>query len=188
MLNSAHSLQLKPSPGWTGHYAHGYRRLFMRTIKYLTTLIFLIALPAFSQVDLVKVIKSERTMYLLEGDIVVKKYSIALGANPKGHKQQEGDQRTPEGEYTLDYIKEDSAFYRAMHISYPNDNDIANAKKLGVPPGGFVMIHGQPNWLDRFSRKNRRRDWTDGCIALTNAEMDEFIGLVNVGTRILIEW
>jgi murein L,D-transpeptidase YafK len=157
-------------------------------MKYIVTLIFFLAIPAFAEVDLVKVDKSERKMYLMEGDVVVKEYHVAFGANPKGHKQQEGDEKTPEGEYTLDYKKEDSAFYRAMHISYPNENDKDNAQKLGVSPGGFIMVHGQRNWLGWLSPITQRFNWTNGCIALTNSEIDEFMELVEVGTKIQLEW
>ncbi|QSX31590.1 L,D-transpeptidase family protein [Shewanella cyperi] len=140
------------------------------------------------KVDLVKVDKSERKMVLLSGGQPVKTYRIALGANPQGHKQQEGDERTPEGLYRLDYKKEDSRFYRAMHISYPNAVDKISAKARGVESGGFIMVHGQRNWLGWLAPISQRFDWTDGCIALTNAEMDEFMALVDVGTEIQIEW
>ncbi|OZG72833.1 hypothetical protein BTA51_12705 [Hahella sp. CCB-MM4] len=139
-------------------------------------------------VDLVKIDKSERKMYLLEGDEIVREYSVALGANPKGHKQQEGDEKTPEGTYILDYIKEDSSFYRAMHISYPNEQDVENAKNLGVSPGGFIMVHGQRNWLGWLAPITQMFNWTNGCIALINSDMDEFMQLVNIGTEIRIEW
>ncbi|WP_344795783.1 L,D-transpeptidase family protein [Litoribacillus peritrichatus] len=135
-----------------------------------------------------KVDKSESKMFLLDGEFVVKEYHVAFGANPKGHKKQEGDEKTPEGTYTLDYKKEDSSFYRAMHINYPNEIDKANAKKLGVSPGGFIMIHGQRNNLGWLSVITQRFNWTNGCIALTNREMDEFMKLVNVGTEIQIYW
>jgi murein L,D-transpeptidase YafK len=151
-------------------------------------LFILFADIAFAGVDLVKVHKSESKMYLLDGDKVVKEYHVAFGANPKGHKQQEGDEKTPEGSYTLDYKKEDSSFYRAMHISYPNEQDKANAKDLGVSPGGFIMVHGQRNKLGWLSFVTQRFNWTNGCIALTNSEMDEFMKLVNVGTEIEIQW
>lgn len=139
-------------------------------------------------VDLVSVDKSKRRMFLMEDGVVVKEYRIALGASPKGHKQQQGDKRTPEGDYTLDYIMHDSAFYRSVHISYPNAIDIAEASQLGVDPGGNIKIHGlkngetqDPNFIQSF-------DWTHGCIAITNEEMDEFIQLVPMGTPITIEW
>lgn len=157
-------------------------------MKIFLLLIVLIPTLAIAKVDLVKVDKSANKMYLMEGDMVIKEYHIALGKNPQGHKQQEGDKRTPEGTYTLDYKKEDSAFYRSMHISYPNKKDIENAKKRGVSPGGFIMVHGQPNRLGWLSTMNQNFNWTDGCIALTNKEMDEFMDQVAVGTNIQIEW
>lgn len=157
-------------------------------MKYIVLLMISFATPGYADVDLVKVDKSNRTMYLMKGNAIVKQYHVALGAAPKGHKQQEGDQKTPEGEYTLDYAKENSAFYRAMHISYPNENDKASAKKSGVSPGGFIMIHGQRNWLGWLAPVTQRFNWTNGCIALTNSEMDEFMKMVKVGTTIHIEW
>ncbi|WP_189637792.1 L,D-transpeptidase family protein [Thalassotalea sp. HSM 43] len=140
------------------------------------------------KVDLVKVDKSARTMYLLDGETVIKQYHIALGDNPKGHKNKEGDNRTPEGEYVLDYKKEDSQYYRSMHISYPNANDVASAQDRGDSPGGFIMVHGQRNGDNRDAKMIQRFNWTNGCIALTNTEMDEFMNLVDTGTRIKIEW
>ncbi len=157
----------------------------MRLLIFLT---LLISSSAFADVNLVKVDKSENKMYLLDGDEIVQEYHVALGANPKGHKQQEGDEKTPEGTYILDYKKEDSSFYRSMHISYPNQQDRANAEKLGVSPGGFIMVHGQRNWLGWLSFISQNFNWTNGCIALTNSEMDEFMELVDVGTTITIEW
>lgn len=159
-----------------------------KIMKNILLLLMLLPTLAIAKVDLVKVDKSANKMYLMEGETIFKEYHVALGANPQGHKQQEGDKRTPEGTYTLDYKKEDSAFYRSMHISYPNKKDIENAKKRGVSPGGFIMIHGQPNRLGWLSTMNQNFNWTDGCIALTNKEMDEFMDLVAVGTKIQIEW
>jgi murein L,D-transpeptidase YafK len=157
-------------------------------MKILILLTLLISNFAYAEVDLVKVDKSENKMYLLDGDKIIKEYHVVFGANPKGHKQQEGDEKTPEGTYTLDYKKEDSSFYRSMHISYPNKKDKANAEKLGVSPGGFIMVHGQRNWLGWLSFISQHFNWTNGCIALTNSEMDEFMELVNVGTKIKIDW
>lgn len=140
------------------------------------------------KVDLVKVDKSQRKMYLYAGKTLIKTYHIALGAKPKGHKRQLGDERTPEGKYALDYKKEDSAFYRAMHISYPNKSDIEYAQKKGVKPGNLIMIHGQKNNQKGDVRIAQKLNWTDGCIALTNPEMDEFLTLVDTGTTIIIQW
>ena len=107
---------------------------------------------------------------------------------PKGHKQQEGDQRTPEGRYVLDYKNENSSFYRSMHVSYPNTLDKAQAQASDRDPGGFIMVHGQRNYLGWLSSIVQYIDWTNGCIAITNKEMDEFMSLVPVGTIIEIEW
>ncbi len=142
----------------------------------------------FADIDLVKVDKSENKMYLLDNGKIIKEYHVAFGASPKGHKEQEGDQKTPEGIYTLDYKKEDSSFYRAMHVSYPNQADLDNAKSKGVSAGGFIMVHGQKNKLGWLSGMIQQFNWTDGCIALTNKEMDEFMLLVKVGTKIQIQW
>ena len=157
-------------------------------MRYLVFLFMLLSNPVYAGVDLVKVDKSKNRMYLLEGKKVVKEYHAAFGASPKGHKQQEGDKKTPEGVYTLDYKKEDSSFYRAMHVSYPNAADKTQARKRGVSPGGFIMVHGQPNELGWLAPFTQQFNWTDGCIALTNEEMDEFMTLVKVGTKIQIEW
>lgn len=160
----------------------------LQAAKYALLLSLISMQAVLAQVDLVKVDKSERKLYLIEGDVIVKEYDVALGANPKGHKQQEGDERTPEGIYTLDYKKEDSSFYRVMHVSYPNTQDRADANQLGVSPGGFIMVHGQRNWFGWLAPLMQQFDWTDGCIALTNSEMDEFMNRVQVGTKIQIEW
>jgi len=141
-----------------------------------------------TKVNLVKVDKSDNKMYLLADDQVIKTYHVAFGANPQGHKQQEGDEKTPEGTYTLDYIKNDSSFYRAMHVSYPNALDKKRAKARGVSAGGFIMVHGQPNSLGQLASITQQFNWTNGCIALTNPQMDEFLTLVKVGTKIQIQW
>jgi murein L,D-transpeptidase YafK len=97
--------------------------------------------------DFVRVDKSERRMELLAKDVVLQTYHIALGASPLGHKQQQGDERTPEGRYILDWRNPKSAFTTSIHISYPNDADQERAREAGVPPGGDIMIHGQPRDL-----------------------------------------
>lgn len=138
-------------------------------------------------IDYVLVNKAEKKLYLLFRGEKVKEYSIALGANPIGHKLQERDERTPEGKYVLDYKKSDSAFYKAIHISYPNEEDKAKAKEAGVDPGGLIMIHGQKNGLGWLSWVTQNFNWTNGCIAVTNKEMDEIWDLVKVKTPIEIQ-
>ena len=136
--------------------------------------------------DAVLVRKSEKKLYLIAEGKPFKSYHVVFGANPAGHKQQEGDEKTPEGKYFLDYKKEDSAFYKAIHISYPNQKDIENSKKLGINPGGLIMIHGQRNGLGWLSFASQFFNWTNGCIAVTNAEMEEIWQAVNAGTPIEI--
>jgi len=138
------------------------------------------------KIDLVLVNKSENKLYLLSGQVKIKEYDVVFGANPVGHKQQEGDERTPEGWYILDYKKPDSSFYKAIHISYPNEKDKKLANDRGVDPGGLIMIHGQRNRLGWLSWFMQWFNWTDGCIAVTNKEMEEIWGLVDVGTPIEI--
>lgn len=158
-------------------------------MRAVALFLFFIAAPVWAGVDFVRVDKSENRMYLYDGDEVVREYHVALGARPRGHKQEEGDERTPEGIYTLDYVKEDSWFYRSMHISYPNERDHQRAAERGVSPGGLIMIHGhRPHLKPRRARIMQAFNWTDGCIALTNLEMDEFLSLVRVGTKIEIQW
>ncbi|WP_430738351.1 L,D-transpeptidase family protein [Psychrobacter sp. VH5] len=138
------------------------------------------------KIDKVYVDKSERVLKLLSGDRVIKTYHIALGDSPVGHKRQEGDERTPTGSYVLDYKNENSSYYRSIHVSYPNAADKAQAKKRGVSAGGDIMIHGQKNGLGHLAAITQQRDWTDGCIAVTNDEMDEIMALVAIDTPIEI--
>ncbi|MGH8447399.1 MAG: L,D-transpeptidase family protein [Solimonas sp.] len=135
-------------------------------------------------VDLVRVVKSQHKLYLLSAGTVVASFDIALGGQPLGHKQQEGDGRTPEGRYVLDYKKADSGYYRAIHISYPDAADVARAQALGVPPGGAVMIHGQKNGFGWASRLTQRFDWTNGCVALRDEDMEIVWTRVAAGTPI----
>lgn len=159
-----------------------YTILILALIVSISTLGFTVS----GEVDSVLVDKSEKKIYLLSEGKPLKEYDVVFGENPKGHKQQEGDERTPEGKYILDYKKADSSFYKAIHISYPNEEDKARARKIGVDPGGLIMIHGQKNGFGWLSWLMQWFNWTDGCIAVTNAEMDEIWQLVEVGTPIEI--
>ncbi|MDN3446717.1 L,D-transpeptidase family protein [Psychrobacter sp. APC 3281] len=143
-------------------------------------------IPASSVIDRVFVDKSDRVLKLMSDGKVIRSYRIALRNSPSGHKQQEGDQRTPVGVYTLDYKNADSIAHRSIHISYPNDEDKARAQSLGVNPGGDIMIHGQMNGFGYLALFNQRRDWTDGCIAVANDEMDEIMDAVTLGIPIEI--
>mgnify|MGYP003435712593 FL=1 len=139
-----------------------------------------------AQVDLVRVDKSERRMELLEKGVVIRHYKIALGDAPIGHKQKEGDERTPEGRYILDYRNPNSSYFKSLHVSYPNKQDLATAKAKGVDAGGMIMIHGQRNGFGWASAITQRMDWTNGCMALNNEDMQEVWDLVKTGTPIEI--
>ncbi|MDJ1484569.1 L,D-transpeptidase family protein [Cytophagaceae bacterium YF14B1] len=137
--------------------------------------------------DRVLVFKSKRKMQLLKDNKVLRTYSIALGASPDGHKSQEGDEKTPEGRYTLDWRNAKSSCYKSLHVSYPNEKDRKSADEKGVSPGGMIMIHGlHPSikWAGGF---HTLYDWTNGCIGVTNAEMDEIWKTVPDGTIIEIK-
>lgn len=137
-------------------------------------------------IDLVRVHKSDRKLELVSGEKVVRSYAVALGANPVGHKSQEGDERTPEGRYVLDWRNPGSGYYRSIHVSYPDADDVAAAKRAGVDPGGMIMIHGQPNGYGWWSWLVQMFDWTNGCIAVTDEEMAEIWQMVEDGTPIEI--
>ncbi len=156
-------------------------------ILIITLLIFIPSICfGLEKADLVLVIKSEKTLIIKTKGKVIKQYHVVFGAQPKGHKVQEGDERTPEGQYILDFKKTDSAFYKSIHISYPNSEDKKKAQKLRFNPGGAIMIHGQPNGYGWFSFILQKFNWTDGCIAVKNHEMDEIWESVAVGTPITI--
>ena len=137
--------------------------------------------------DKVVVHKKEHTLELFSNGSAFKKYKIALGTQPIGPKTQQGDHKTPEGTYTIDRRNPHSHFYRALHISYPNAEDRERAQKSGVPAGGDIMIHGLPNGFGWLPSAHRLKDWTDGCIAVTDEEMDEIWRLVPDGTSIEIQ-
>ena len=137
--------------------------------------------------DLVVVVKSQSRLYLQKNGTTIASYHAALGGNPRGHKQEEGDERTPEGRYVLDYKKPDSAFHKSIHISYPNQADRIRSRARGVDPGGQIMIHGQKNGFGWLSWITQRFDWTDGCIAVSNRAMDEIWDAVTIGTPIEIK-
>jgi murein L,D-transpeptidase YafK len=144
-------------------------------------------LSANVRADRVLVRKKARTLELYQGTRLLRTYSIALGREPLGHKQQEGDGRTPEGPYVLDCRNPRSAYHRALHISYPSAADTAAALSRGVSPGGLIMLHGVRNGLGFIGRLHRLFDWTDGCIAVTDEEIDEIWRSVPDGTPIEIE-
>ena len=129
--------------------------------------------------------KSERTLVLFADGKPLRSYPVSLGGNPTGHKRYEGDQRTPEGIYLIDGKNPNSAYHLSLHISYPNERDVRIARERGWDPGGMIMIHGLPTGLIRTSSKYEV-DWTDGCIAVSNAAIEEIWQLVDEGTLIEI--
>lgn len=143
-------------------------------------------LAAGIQADKVVVLKKERKLILYSKRQELKRYSIALGGDPSGPKTQQGDHKTPEGNYVLDRRNPKSRFYRSIHISYPRPDQVAAARKSRVSPGGDVFIHGLPNGFGALGRLHLARDWTDGCIAVTNEEIDEIWRAVPNGTPIEI--
>ncbi len=133
--------------------------------------------PAVTQVQ---VFKGSRTMYLMHHDQVLKAYHIDLGFAPEGHKAQRGDGRTPEGSYVIDRRNPNSSYHLSIGLDYPNYGDVEVARGAGVSPGGDIFIHGEPR---EFRRK---RDWTAGCIAVSNSEMEDIYAMVRDGTPIVI--
>ena len=143
-------------------------------------------LPPGAEADRIVVDKSDRTLTLLADDTVLATYRVSLGGAPVGHKQQEGDERTPEGAYVLDWRNAESIAHRSIHVAYPDAADTTRADSAGVSPGGQIMIHGITNGLGWLGRLHRLADWTDGCIGVTNAEMDQIWDAVTDGTPIEI--
>lgn len=160
----------------------------------VAVLCLLIAAPAahakkssITKADFILVEKANRTLTLYKARKPIRTYRIALGGNPEGHKEQEGDSRTPEGRYIIDAKNPWSSFHLSLRVSYPNRNDRAAARKKGVSPGGQIMIHGTPDGLAMLQGVGAFRDWTAGCIAVTNAEIEEIYKMVDKGTPILIK-
>jgi murein L,D-transpeptidase YafK len=167
------------------------RRLSMRTSAQILLLLLsvtpwlrLSGAQGPKKVDLVTIVKSTRTMTLMSGGRVVKVYRVALSGNPVGAKTSSGDHRTPEGRYFVDSKNPNSRFHRALHLSYPNAVDRERARRLNVSPGGNIEIHGLPDRLAWVGPLHRVVGWTDGCIALTNPEIEEVYALVPVGTAV----
>ncbi len=125
----------------------------------------------FPVADFVLVEKGDRELHLMHDGSIFRTFDIALGIQPRGDKQQEGDFRTPEGRYILDSRNPHSEYFLSIHISYPNQQDRREARQMGVNPGGAIMVHGQPNTPTRSEAYYRTQDWTNGCIALSNSDM-----------------
>lgn len=139
------------------------------------------------QADHILVVKSAHSLTLLRQGKVLKTYKVALGSDPVGAKTREGDGKTPEGEYKISEKNNRSQFHLSLRISYPNEADRERAKKLGVNPGGDIFIHGLPPQWAWIGAAHRHKDWTAGCIAVTNAEIEEIWASVPVGTPVEIK-
>jgi len=137
-------------------------------------------------VDKILVEKKQRRLMLISKGEVLKTYKIALGGNPDGPKIRHGDDKTPEGTYLIDSRNKDSHYHLSLHVSYPNERDKKRAKELGVSPGGDIMIHGLKNGFSRVGDRHTQVDWTKGCIAVTDEEIDEIAALVRNGTTVEI--
>ncbi|MFD1344015.1 L,D-transpeptidase family protein [Litorisediminicola beolgyonensis] len=136
------------------------------------------------EVTQVLVLKEERKMFLLHGRKALKEYDIKLGFTPEGHKAQQGDGRTPEGLYFIDRRNPESKFHLSIGINYPNNRDIEVARAAGINPGGDIFIHGGPQ---KGSKVNGSDDWTWGCIAVEDHEIEDIYAMVKDGTPILIQ-
>ncbi|RYY73209.1 MAG: hypothetical protein EOO52_19160 [Gammaproteobacteria bacterium] len=157
-------------------------------IKNIFFLILFLCTPSFAveKADQVLVEKAKHKLTLLKNGKVVGSYHVVFGSNPVDHKEQEGDERTPEGFYSLDAKNAKSAYYKSIHISYPNAKDLANAKRKGVSAGSAIMIHGQKNGFAAFEEQTQKFNWTLGCIALKNKDMDDLWNKIDVPTKIEI--
>jgi murein L,D-transpeptidase YafK len=137
-------------------------------------------------VDKVLIEKKKRRLSLISKGEIIKTYKIALGGNPVGPKERQGDNRTPEGTYTIASRNRHSDYHLSLRISYPDEKDKKRAKELGVSPGGDIMIHGIKNGLSWVGGFHAEIDWTEGCIAVTNKQMEEIARLVPNGTPVEI--
>lgn len=167
--------------------------MFLRNLMHLIIVSFLYTIPLkvsvadqelVEQIDYILVEKEKRTLSVFHHKKLLKVYKIALGSNPVGHKQQEGDGRTPEGIYKISLKNPKSSFYLSLKISYPNEQDQKSAKMRGVSPGGDIFIHGLRFGV--IGALHRHWDWTQGCIALTNEEIQEVFAATEVGTIVEI--
>jgi len=164
------------------------RWLLAALCLFFATLSHANAAPALDgqAVDKILVVKSERKLHLIGRGQTLKSYRVSLGKQPDGAKLREGDLRTPEGFYWIDWRKTSDKYNLSMHISYPNARDMARARDQGVRPGGMIMIHGTPLDAEYPEWYFHTLDWTAGCIAMKNADMREIWSLVKDGTLIEI--
>jgi murein L,D-transpeptidase YafK len=144
-------------------------------------------LPADSKIDELIVSKSQRTMEAYSNGQLIKIYKISLGQNPFGNKEHQGDKRTPEGKYTINDKNPNSGFHKNLGVSYPNAMDKKQAEQKGLDPGGDIKIHGLRNGIGFIGKFHRLFNWTAGCMAVTDDEIDELYNAVDLGTTIVIK-
>jgi len=142
--------------------------------------------PASTKADSILILKKDHLLELISNGKVIRTYHVALGRGGLAPKQEEGDARTPEGHYVIDAHNAASHYHKALHISYPSPEDRNRATRMGASPGGAIMIHGLPNGMNLIGSAHRFYDWTLGCIAVTDSEIDEIWTLVPVGTPVEI--
>lgn len=142
--------------------------------------------PALEKADSILILEKDHVLELLAGGKVIRTYKVALGQGGLAPKQRQGDARTPEGHYAISARYAASEYHRALQVSYPNAEDRKRAARLGVPPGGDILIHGLPNGRGWLGAAHRLRDWTLGCIAVTDPEIEEIWKLVPLGTPVEI--
>jgi murein L,D-transpeptidase YafK len=163
----------------------------MKILLILISLFFTLNLSA-QEIDEVRVYKSKHRMDMLAHGKVIKSYRVMLGRGGKSPKRKQGDHKVPEGQYMLDYKNTESLFYKSIHVSYPNEDDLRRAHEAGVDPGGDIMIHGYPNHpkaIFKFLRKLgliKKIDWTAGCMAVDNQQMEEIFNNIEVPIPITI--
>lgn len=146
-----------------------------------------IKLPVGKKIDKIVVRKSERIMEVYSGEQIIKSYRISLGGNPTGDKEYEGDKKTPEGRYVINDKNPNSAYHKNLGISYPDPADIEEARRRNRSAGGDIKIHGIRNGFGFIGKFQRMLDWTAGCIAVTNEEIDELYDRVDIGTPVIIK-
>jgi murein L,D-transpeptidase YafK len=171
---------------WSSRRRSLSRHVFTLVYSAVVSLFVVVHVDAESKADHIVLHKKARTMELMRAGQALKTYKIALGGEPVGPKTRQGDHRTPEGVYVIDSRNAHSQFHRSLHISYPNTAGREHARKLGIATGGDIYIHGLPNGYGFIGAAHRARDWTDGCIAVTDHEIEEIWSLVENGTPVEI--
>jgi len=176
----------RTTPRQHGSQLISVRRLLIGAVLCFAAIVCEGIAPAEEPADRIVIEKSARRMVLYRDGRKVHEYRVSLGGDPVGPKTRQGDHRTPEGQYFIEGRNDRSRYYKSLRISYPNEADLERARRLKVNPGGDIMIHGLPNGQRYIGPLHRLYDWTEGCIAVTDEEMDEIWSLVEVGTPVQI--